>query len=190
MAKIDTTKIEGYEGMTPEQKIAALLGHEIDDFAAENERLKNSVSKANSEAANYKKKYNELLDDDEKAKLARDEEHQKLLDRVAEMEKKETISKHKASYLAMGYSEELANKAANALVEGKMDEVFAVQKEHLTAHDTALKADLLKGTPTPPPGAGSGAGADYNKMAAEAQTNGDYTTAAYYMRLAQETQIS
>ena len=188
MAKIDISKIEGYENMTPEQKIAALEGHEIDDFAAENARLRNSVSKANSEAADYKKKYQELLSDDERAKAKRDEEHQALLDKVAAMEKNETISKHKASYLAMGYSEEHATKAANALTEGKMDEVFAIQKEHLTAHDSALKADLLKTTPTPPPGAGSGGtGTDYNKLALEAQANGDYTTAAYYMRLAQET---
>ncbi len=56
MAKIDTTKIEGYAGMTAEQKLAALEAFELpDNNSAELERLKNAVSKANSEAAEYKK---------------------------------------------------------------------------------------------------------------------------------------
>lgn len=46
MAKIDVTKIEGYEQMTPEQKLAALEGFEYEDNAAEVERLKNANSKA------------------------------------------------------------------------------------------------------------------------------------------------
>ena len=51
MAKIDTTKIEGYAGMTAERKLAALEAFELpDNNSAELERLKNAVSKANSEA--------------------------------------------------------------------------------------------------------------------------------------------
>lgn len=188
MAKIDTTKIEGYENMTPEQKVAVFEAYELPSPDYTGFVKKDVFDRTTSELAETKRKYNALLSAEEQEKLKRDEEHQALLDKVAAMEKNETISKHKASYLAMGYSEEHATKAANALTEGKMDEVFAIQKEHLTAHDSALKADLLKTTPTPPPGAGSGGtGTDYNKLALEAQANGDYTTAAYYMRLAQET---
>ena len=51
MAKIDTSKIEGYADMTPEQKLAALEGYEYEDNAAELEKQKNALSKANSEAA-------------------------------------------------------------------------------------------------------------------------------------------
>ena len=188
MAKIDTTKIEGYENMSPEQKVAALEAHEFPNPDYKGFVKKEVFDRTTSELAETKRKYNALLSEEEQAKNQRDEEHQALLNKVAAMEKNETISKHKASYLAMGYSEEHATKAATALAEGKTDEVFAIQKEHLTAHDSALKADLLKGTPTPPPGAGNGGtGTDYNKLALEAQANGDYTTAAYYLRLAQET---
>ena len=51
MAKIDTSKIEGYAEMTPEQKLAALEGFEYEDNSAELEKQKNALSKANSEAA-------------------------------------------------------------------------------------------------------------------------------------------
>ena len=54
MAKIDVTKIEGYDKMTPEEQIAALLGFEYDDGASEIERYKNAATKANSEAAEWK----------------------------------------------------------------------------------------------------------------------------------------
>ena len=102
MAKIDITKIEGYAEMTPEQKLAALEGFEYEDNASELERYKNAVSKANSEAADWKKKYNAQLSEDEQKKQANDEELTALRDKVAEMEKRELIANHKAKFLAMG----------------------------------------------------------------------------------------
>ena len=68
MAKIDVTKIEGYENMTAEEKLAVLEGFEYDDNTSELERYKNAVSKANSEAAELKRKYNERLSAEEKEK--------------------------------------------------------------------------------------------------------------------------
>ena len=41
MAKIDTSKIEGYQDMTAEQKLAALEGFEYEDNSAELEKHKN-----------------------------------------------------------------------------------------------------------------------------------------------------
>ena len=70
MAKIDTSKIAGYAEMTPEQKLAALEGFEYEDNLAELEKQKNAVSKANSEAAEWKRKHNALLSEDEKKKQA------------------------------------------------------------------------------------------------------------------------
>ena len=55
MAKIDVSKIEGYAEMTPEEKVAALEAHEYDDLSAEVEKYKNAASKANSEAADWRR---------------------------------------------------------------------------------------------------------------------------------------
>lgn len=155
MAKIDASKIEGYDTMSVEEKLAALENYEYDDNLGELERYKNAVSKANSEAAEWKKKHNALISEDEQNKLAAEEELNSLREKVEAMEREKTISEHKAEFLALGYDEDLANESANALANGDTAKVFAIQRKFIEAHDKVLKTELLKGTPTPPAGNGS-----------------------------------
>lgn len=155
MAKIDVTKIEGYENMTPEEKLAALEGFEYEDNSAELERYKNAVSKANSEAAEWKKKHHAQLTADDKEKQERDEELTSLRNELEELKKEKAITSYKSKFLALGYEESLAEATAKALAEGDMDSVFANQKKHNETREKTIKADLLKNTPTPPAGDGS-----------------------------------
>lgn len=157
MAKIDITKIEGYDTMTPEQKLAALEAFEYEDGSAEIERYKNAASKANSEAAEWKRKHNALLSEEEQKKQASEEELNTLREQVAEMQKRELVAKHKAEFLSIGYDEALADDTAKAMAEGKTETVFANQKKFLETHDKTLKAEILKQTPTPPAGKGDDA---------------------------------
>ena len=152
--KIDVTKIEGYENMSPEEKLAALEAFEYDDNASELERYKNAVSKANSEAAEWKKKHNALLDADSQAKQEQEEELANLRKEVEDMRKDKAVSTYKAKFLGLGYDETLADETATALAEGDMEKVFANQKKHLDTHEKTIKSDLLKKTPTPPAGDG------------------------------------
>jgi hypothetical protein len=152
--KIDVTKIEGYEKMSPEEKLAALEAFEYDDNASELERYKNAVSKANSEAAEWKKKHNALLDADSQAKQEQEEELANLRKEVEDMRKDKAVSTYKAKFLGLGYDETLADETATALAEGDMEKVFANQKKHLDTHEKTIKSDLLKKTPTPPAGDG------------------------------------
>lgn len=154
MAKIDITKIEGYDKMTPEEKLAALEAFEYDDNSTELERYKNAASKANSEAAEWRRKHNALLSEEEQKKQANEEELANLREKVKAMESEKLIAGHKAQFLAIGYDEALADATAKALAEGDTVKVFANQKKFLETHDKTLKADLLKNTPTPPPGDG------------------------------------
>ncbi|MGN0558369.1 MAG: hypothetical protein ACI4IS_02845 [Acutalibacteraceae bacterium] len=186
MAKINTANIEGYEDMTPEEKVAALEALEYEDNLSELERYRNAAKKASSEAAEWKRKHNALLSDEEQKKAAAEEEHNKLLSRVKELERDKLVSGHKADFLAMGYEETLATETAEALADGNTAKVFANQKKFLEAHDKTMKANLMKNTPAPPAGDGSGVSVDYNKKAAEAQAAGNYSEAAYYIRRAQE----
>ena len=73
MAKIDTSKITGYAEMSAEDKLKALEAFEYEDNAAELEKQKAAVSKANSEAAEWKRKHNALLGEDEKKKQEQEE---------------------------------------------------------------------------------------------------------------------
>jgi hypothetical protein len=154
MAKIDVSKIEGYENMTPEEKLVALEAFEYDDNTSELERYKNAVSKANSEASEWKKKHNALLTADDKEKQERDEELTNLRKELEELKKEKAITSYKAKFLGLGYDESLAEATAFALAEGDMDSVFANQKKHNETREKTIKADLLKKTPTPPGGEG------------------------------------
>lgn len=154
MAKIDITKIEGYDTKTPEEKLAILEAYEYEDNSAELEKYKNAASKANSEAAEWRKKHNALLTEEEQKKQASDEELTMLRAKVEEMEKEKLIAGHKVQLLSLGYDEALADATAKALADGDTAKVFANQKKFLETHDKTLKAELLKDTPTPPPGEG------------------------------------
>ena len=153
--KIDTGAIKGYSEMTAEQKLAALESFEYEDYSSENERLKNAVSKANSEAADWKKKHNALLSEDEQKKQADAEERAALLARVEELQKKEVISTYTAAYLKLGYDADLAASTAKAMADGDMDTVFKNGETHKAALERKIKEDLINGTPHP-----GGAGGD------------------------------
>jgi hypothetical protein len=154
MAKIDTAKIEGYESMTPEQKVAALEELEYEDNSSEVERLKNAATKASKEAAEWKRKHNALLDDDEQKRQAANEELENLRSQVEEMRREKAIAANKAELLAVGYDEKLAEETAEAMIDGDTAKVFSNQKKFLDSHDKSLKAAILKDTPKPPAGSG------------------------------------
>ena len=154
MAKIDFSKIDGYETMTPEEKLAALESFEYEDNAGELERLKSTVSKANSEAAEWKRKHNALLNDDEKKRQEDAEKLEKAMQELEVLRSEKTISEYTAQFLAIGYEEKLAKSTAEALHKGDMATVFKNQAAFVADREKAMKAELLKSTPVPPAGIG------------------------------------
>lgn len=187
MAKIDTSKIEGYANMTPEQKLAALEGFEYEDNSAELEKQKNALSKANSEAAEWKRKHNALLSEEEKKKQEDADKLAQMEQELADLRKGKTVSEYKAKFVAQGYDEALAEETAKALADGDSAKVFANQSKFLEEYAKKVKSDAIKKTPKPGAGADSGSGTegavDYGKKIEEAQKNGDITAVAYYTRL-------
>lgn len=182
MPKIDTSKIEGYAEMTPEQKLAALEGYEYEDHSEELERQKAAVTKANGEAAEWKRKHTALLSEDEKKKQEDADKLTSMEKELAELRKGKVVSDYKAKFVAQGYSEELADETAKALADGDMTKVFANQQKFLADYAKGVKAEALKGTPKPPAG-GSSTDVDFAKKIEEAQKSGDLTAVAYYTRL-------
>lgn len=158
MAKADTARIEGYESMTPEQKVAALEGYEFDDHAAELERTKNALSKSNAEAADWKRKHNALLTEDEQKRQAAEEEHQAMLKELETLRREKTMASLKASYISLGYDEALAESTANAIIDGDQVTVVANQRKRQEAIEREVKAKLLGETPRPAEAPGEGGG--------------------------------
>ena len=144
------------EGMTLEEIETALADIDLPtDNSAEIDRLKNALSKSNSEAAEMKKQLREKMSAEElKAKEDAEKWDAIIKERDALLREK-TISEHKSKYLALGYDEKLANDTAEAMANGEIDKVFAYQKKHLEAVEKKIRADVLKETPTPEGGNGS-----------------------------------
>lgn len=187
MAKIDITKIEGYEAMSPEEKIAALEAFEYDDGASVIERQKQAISSANADASNWKKKYKELLSDDDRKKQESTEELEQLRAEVTTLKQEKTQSEYVSKLLAQGYSETLAADTAKAMIEGDTTKVFANQQAFLVEYEKKVKADALKSTPRPPAGDGS-VTTDYTKLKEEALKRSDSAAYAYYTRLEAESE--
>lgn len=171
-------------GMTLEEVEAALS--EIPDSASEISKLKSALTNSNSEAAKYKKQLQEKMTEDEKVKQAEKERFEKLQSNYDTLLRESTVAKHTAKYIALGYDRELAEKSAAALADGDFETVFANEEIHRKAAEKALKDQLLQQIPSPVGGQTSNA-VDYTKKAEQAMAAGNTAEAAYYTRLASET---
>lgn len=154
--KIDTAKIEGFDSLTPEQKVEKLLAFEMEEQKPDYTGYvkKDVFDKTASELAKLKKEALDRLTEDEKKKAIAEEELNTLRARNAELERNATVAVYKAKYLALGYSEDMAAANAEAFANGDMDTVFANQQKFIEEHDKKVKAGLLGSTKTPPAGGG------------------------------------
>ena len=91
MAKIDTNQIKGYAEMSLEDKLKALEAFEYNDNASELEKQKAAVSKANSEAAEWKRKHNALLSEDEQKKQKQEEDIAAMQKELDELRRDKTV---------------------------------------------------------------------------------------------------
>lgn len=144
MANIDVSKIQGYEEMTPEEKIKALETYEFVDDNDALDKLKKQMSKANSEAAEYKRKLKEKMTEEELAKAKREEEATAMREELEALRKEKAVSGYENQYLALGYSPELAKSTASAMADGDMTTVFANQKKFIEEQAKVMKAEAMK----------------------------------------------
>lgn len=150
--RIDTTKIEGYSEMTAEEKLSALESFEYNDFSSEVNSLKGSLTRANADAAEWKRKHNALLTEEELRKAEEKEEMEKIREENERLKTEKALAIHKSSYISLGYDEALATATAQAIIAGDMEKVFANQKVFQEKRDRDLEAQFLARTPVPPPG--------------------------------------
>jgi hypothetical protein len=142
-------QIEGYENMTPEEKVAALEAYEPDMSGVVS---KSTFDKTASELAAVKKQLREKQTDEEAKAAQEAADRAALIERAEKAENALAISNYVAAYASMGYDEKLARSTAEAMVKGDTDTVLKNQKIHLEDREKALKAELLKQTPPPASG--------------------------------------
>ena len=143
------------EGMSLEDIEKALESIEMpNDGSAEIERLRNALSKSNSEAADYKKQLRDKMSAEEQKAKDDAEKFDELQSKYDTLLKESNISKNKARLLALGYDDALATETAEAMAEGDTDKVFAAQKKHLDSVGKKIREEVLKDTPKPTGGSG------------------------------------
>lgn len=157
MANIDVTQIDGFESMTPEQKVEALLGVEIPDKVDTSKMVSKELfdRKASELAAANKKLQSKMTEDEQKqaereaAAEAEKQEKEELRARIAELEKNNTLREYTMSFNSLGFDEKLAGDTAAAMVEGKTDTVFANLKKFLADFEKSVEKKLMDKTPSP-----------------------------------------
>ena len=172
MAKINTAKIEGYAEMTAEEKLAALEGYEFEEPAPKESeevtKLKAALSKANSDAAEWKRQFREKQTEAERAEAERKEHEQEVENELRTLRRDKTVSGYIAQCLALGYTQDLALKAAEAMADGNAAEIMNCQQEFLEVKQRELEAAALNKQPTltsgSPPTAKVAEAEAYNKM--------------------------
>ena len=151
MAKIDTSAIEGYENMSAEEKLAALEAMDLPDV----DKIKSALDKATSEAAGYKKQLRERMTEDEAKEAERAAREAAIQKELEQLRAEKLVDQHTAKFLGLGYDEKLARETAEAMAAGDTERVFKNHAKFIADREKALKAEILKSTPTPPAGDGA-----------------------------------
>lgn len=149
MAQIDTSKIEGYENMTAEEKVKAFESFNIPDPDYSGYVKKDVFDKTASDLAKAKKDLKDRMTEEEVKKAEAEAELQKYKEQALALQKEKNIATNKAQFIAAGYDEALATESAEALEKGDFATVFKNQ----TAVIERVKKDALgqakASTPTP-----------------------------------------
>ena len=151
--RIDTAKIEGYAEMPAEDKLKALEEFEFEapapkDSSDEVNKLKTALSKANSDAAEWKRQFREKQTEAERAEAERAEREKAVEDELRTLRRDKTVSGYQAQCLALGYTQELALRAAEAMADNDAAAIMACQQEFLDAKQKELEAAALNKQPT------------------------------------------
>ena len=157
MSKIDVSAIPGYSEMSAEDKLKALEEYEFETPAPketeEVTKLKNALSKANSDAAEWKRQFREKQTEAERAEAERKEREAAVEEELRTLRRDKTVSGYIAQYLALGYTQELALKAAEATADNDAATIMSCQQEYIEAKTKELEAAALNKQPSITPGA-------------------------------------
>lgn len=169
------------EGMSIDEINAALAERDLVDKSQYDGFVpKSMLEKANSEAADFKKKWKAAASEQEQKAIEETERQAQIEEELKSLRRSAKVSDYEKQHLALKYDEKDAKEIAEALYDGDMDTVFRIQKKHEEALQKSIKADLMKQMPVPP--AGNQQNIDYSKQIAEAQANGDMVLMAALIR--------
>ena len=125
------------------------LKAELERLKTENGKLKAAQSNASADAAKWKKELRESMDEKTRAEAETKELIAQLKAENEAMKRNQGVAERTAAYIGVGFSSEVAKKAAEASFDGDHDGFMVALKAFLTEHDKALAADALRNNPRP-----------------------------------------
>lgn len=126
-----------------DDKALELIAKQKQTNDAELKKHKDLLTARNSEIAEFKRKEQEKLSEEEKTKL-----HYADLEKTnKDLARKLALNDKTTEYISLGYDPELAKKVAEAELDGKSTVEF--RKQFITAREEKLKAELMKQTNPP-----------------------------------------
>ena len=155
MAQFDTSTIEGFDGMTAEEKVEALLGAEI----PENVDLSKFISKETfdkkvSDLNAQNKKLKDQMTEEQQKKLADEEVKQQEKQKFEDLESKynalvktSTLNAHTISLTGLGFDDKLAAETATAIVDGDAEKLFKNMRTFLDGFRKTVEKELMDRTP-------------------------------------------
>ena len=149
MAKIDTSKIEGYENMTDEEKVKALEAYTIADPDFSGYVKKDVFDKTASDLAKAKKDLKDRMTEEEVKKAEAEAELQKYKEQAQSLQREKTIAENKAKFVSLGYSDDLAQETAEAMEKGDYATVFKNQQTVIENVKKIAKGEAMASTPPP-----------------------------------------
>lgn len=115
--------------------------------SVEVEKLKAALSRANSQAADYKRQLRAKQDAAEAAEAERAEQEQAMREELETLRKEKRVSDYTGKCLALNMDAELAGKTAAALADGDMDSVFDCLKAFVEVTVKRLSNEALNRQP-------------------------------------------
>ena len=114
---------------------------------AEVDKLKAALSKANSEAAEYKRQLREKQTAAEREAAERAEQEQAMRAELETLRKEKAVADYTNRALEVGFDTETAAQAANAMADGDMSAVFEALRAFVEATKTRLENEALNRQP-------------------------------------------
>ena len=150
--KVDVSKIAGFEEMSAEDKLNAVLAYEFEepkapDGNAEITKLKAALSKANSESAEWKRQFREKQTEQERAEAERAEAEKAMQEELASLRRGKVLDEYAKKCMSMGYDADLAAECAEAMADGRFNDVFAIQQRFMEAKTREIEAAALNKQP-------------------------------------------
>lgn len=131
------------------QKTAEELNLEL---MAKVKMLEKKLDKTNEKLSDTTKKYNDVLTDQQKTQLEEAERKAEEAEELSRLRKENAVTKFEKSFLALGYTEEMAAEAAEAQFDNDTDTLLRIQSEFIALHDKQKEAEWQKNRPLPKSG--------------------------------------